>query len=546
MAMIADPPLRGSGKITGVFFNPTGEIAAVASAFPLLANPRARAAYGGQVLRYRVALYRRGNPVPFAVFDGLRHRVNDVAFHPAHSVVAIGSGSYDGGYMFEGDLQVWDWRSGQSRRPFQDIPEVVRCAWDAAGDRIEAWVRPWDEEWEGLPDDRPDAAFDTLFIVRALYGATTWSDERRKLELSSLDLAPEGNPSAPAAEPLLAQWLGLPELALRGAIHDLAWLDERRIAAVHDGCVLEIHDTGGGPVTAYAGAGHGSEIIRTAGVHVHVVESSNQPGMLGRQDSRLYTLSDSGLNLVREYEGEYTFSASSQGQLLARRNRVPATRNARDVLRDLDSGEERSVDLGHYDCFNHYLRIDGAPSLFCVQGTPASSHEAKRLCRVSADGEVQPLWPVLKANGKPDSHAMELCGCHVDDSVGAGLVISGRHYSPAVRAACTGFIYRKPLDRDREIWRRPTTASASAVIFIPACGLVAASFLDGGLLLLDAASGDIRLRANMQLDGLPALVHAMDAQGDKLAMGTADGRIAVNAVGELLARDAAAGWVEIG
>lgn len=518
----------------------------MASAFPLLANPRARAAYGGQVLRYRVALYRRGSPVPFAAFDGLRHPVNDVAFHPAHSVVAIGSGSYDGGYLFEGDLQVWEWRGGQSRRLFQDIPEVVRCAWNAAGDRIEAWVRPWDEEWEGLPDDRPDAAFDTLFIVRVPYAATTWSDEPGKLELSSQDLAPEGNPSAPAAEPLLAQWLGLPELARRGAIHDLAWLDERRIAAVHDGCLLEIHDTGGGPVTTYAGAGHGSEIIRSAGLHVHVVQSSNQPGMLGRQDSRLYALSDGGLHLVREYEGEYTFSASSQGQLLARRNRVPATRNARDVLRDQDSGEERRVDLGHYDCFNHYLRIDGAPSLFCVQGTPASSHEAKRLCRVSADGEVQSLWPVLKANGKPDSHAMELCGCHVDDNLGAGLVISGRHYSPAVRAACAGFIYRKPLDRDREIWRHPTTASASAVIFIPACGLVAASFLDGSLLLLDAASGDIRLRARMQLDGLPALVHAMDAQGDKLAMGTADGRIAVNAVGELLARDAAAGWVEIG
>ena len=84
------------------------------------------------------------------------------------------------------------------------------------------------------------------------------------------------------------------------------------------------------------------------------------------------------------------------------------------------------------------------------------------------------------------------------------------------------------------------------MIFIPACGLVAASFLDGGLLLLDAASGDIRLRAKMLLDGLPALVHAMDAQGDKLAMGTADGRIAVNAVGELLARDTTTGWVEIG
>lgn len=547
MAMIADPPLRGSGKITGVFFDPAGEIAAVASEFPLLANPRARAAYGGQTLRYRVALYRRGSPIPFAAFDQLRHPVNHIAFHPAQSVVAIGAGSYDGGYLFEGDLLVWDWRSGLSRRFFRNIPEVAHCAFTPSGDGIEAWVRPWDEEWEGLPDDPPDAAFNTLFVVRTPYDAATWSDAGPgELELSGDDIAPAADPPAPAPESRLAQWLGLPQLGSRKAIHDLAWLDAKRIAVAHGGCLLEIQDVEDGLVAAYAGAGHGAEIIRAAGIHVHVVEASKRPDMKWHQDSRLYTLTDDGLDLVGEYDGEYTFSASSQGILLGRRNRNPATRNACDLLRDLGSGAERRVDLGHYDCFNHYIRISGAPSPFCVQGTPASSHEAKRLCMVMPDGRTKPLWPVLKANGKPDSHAMELAGCYVDDAQGAGLVISGRHYAPAVNVACAGFIYRKPLDRDRELWRHSTTASASAVVFMPCPGLIAAAFLDGGLLLLDAASGEIRLRARMRLEGLPALVFALDAHEEKLALGTADGRISIIAVDELLARGAAQEWVEIG
>ncbi|PTN52853.1 hypothetical protein DAI43_00790, partial [Achromobacter xylosoxidans] len=531
MAMIADPPLRGSGKITGVFFDPAGEIAAVASEFPLLANPRARAAYGGQTLRYRVALYRRGSPIPFAAFDQLRHPVNHIAFHPTQSVVAIGAGSYDGGYLFEGDLLVWDWRSGLSRRFFRNIPEVAHCAFTPSGDGIEAWVRPWDEEWEGLPDDPPDAAFSTLFVVRTPYDAATWSDAGPgELELSGDDIAPAEDPPAPAPESRLAQWLGLPQLGSRKAIHDLAWLDAKRIAVAHGGCLLEIQDVEDGLVAAYAGAGHGAEIIRAAGIHVHVVEPSKRPDMKWHQDSRLYTLTDDGLDLVGEYDGEYTFSASSQGVLLGRRNRNPATRNACDLLRDLGSGAERRVDLGHYDCFNHYIRISGAPSPFCVQGTPASSHEAKRLCMVMPDGRAKPLWPVLKANGKPDSHAMELAGCYVDDAQGAGLVISGRHYAPAVNVACAGFIYRKPLDRDRELWRHSTTASASAVVFMPCPGLIAAAFLDGGLLLLDAASGEIRLRARMRLEGLPALVFALDAHEEKLALGTADGRISIIAV----------------
>ena len=30
-------------------------------------------------------------------------------------------------------------------------------------------------------------------------------------------------------------------------------------------------------------------------------------------------------------------------------------------------------DFGHYDVFNHYIRVDSAPYLFTVQGTPPGS-----------------------------------------------------------------------------------------------------------------------------------------------------------------------------
>ena len=142
-----NPALRGAGKITGVFFSPANDIAAVASVFPLLANPRARAAYGGAALRYRVGLYRLGETTPFAVYDALRLPVNDVAFHPTEPVVVIGAGSYDGGYLFEGDLAFWNWQSGKSRRPYTAVPEVVRCRYSDDGSHAVAWVRPWDEEW---------------------------------------------------------------------------------------------------------------------------------------------------------------------------------------------------------------------------------------------------------------------------------------------------------------------------------------------------------------------------------------------------------------
>lgn len=128
MTSIMDPTLRGTGRISGAFFNPAGDIAAVVSEFALLVNPPARAAYGGTGLRYRLGLYRRGEPVPFAIFDELCLPINDVGFHPTLPRIVIGAGRYDGGYLFEGELAVWDWQTGQSRRPLPIFPKWCAAA----------------------------------------------------------------------------------------------------------------------------------------------------------------------------------------------------------------------------------------------------------------------------------------------------------------------------------------------------------------------------------------------------------------------------------
>jgi hypothetical protein len=530
MTTIMDPTLRGSGKITGVFFNAGKDVVAVASEFPLLANPRARAAYGGRTLRYRVALYRRDGLVPFAVFDDLGFPVNDVGFHPSGTSVVIGAGSYDGGYLFEGDLVVWDWQTPRGSRPFNNVPEVMRCRFDAAGDKIEAWVRPWDEEW-GAPADDPDAAFDTLFVVSAdAPGMAAAPRYPVDLELDAAAIAPRIEPSAGSRTPQarLMEWFGLDAWTERGAIRDIAWLDDDRIAVVHDACQLEIYRSDGERLAAYAGPGHGAELLRCPGLLVHVVQTSDHPGTFGRQDSRLYALAEDGLHLTRAYDGELTFSSTPQGALLGRQNRFHlAGTRAQDVLLDVATGVERRLDLGHYDCFNHYIGIRGAPCLFMLQGTPASSHEHKYLCIVQPDGSVRRLWPLLKADHTSASHAMELCGCYVDDAQGAGVIVSGKHYAPQAGNEYTGFLYRKPLDRDRELWRLPTRASASAIVPMPEAGLIAAAFLDGSLQLIDAQTGALRLDAKVRMDGLPTLIFALDAVGDRLAVGTVDGRIAI-------------------
>lgn len=543
-----NPALHGAGNITGVFFSPAGDIAAVASVFPLLATPRARAAYGGAALRYRVGLYRQGEPAPFAVYDALRLPVNDVAFHPTEPVVVIGAGSYDGGYLFEGDLAFWNWQSGNSRRPYEAIPEVVRCRYSDDGSHVHAWVRPWDEEWgdqEYDPDGAWNQVLDTVFPIQIEDSDAAW--HARSPETLTLDPATATTGGAPTPAPdaadRLADWLGVPDLGLRGAIWDLAWLNADALGATHDNCLLDRYDAQGRLVARHEGGGHGAEILRAEAVTVHAVAPPD-PGDRFRRDSRLYALRGDALVAVHDYAGQYTFSIASDGRLLGRQDRMGPTRpRAHDVQLDATLATQQRLDVGHYDCFNHYIGINGAPHLFAVQGTPPSSHEGKHLCIVHADGSIERLWPLLQPDGTHASHAMECRGAYVDDEQGPGVVIAGKHYTPTVDRTYSGFIYRKSLTRGLLSWRHATHASPT--IILAAAGLVIAAFLDGRLMLIDALTGGVRLDARVRMQGAATVIYAMDARDERLAVGTIDGRIAVVDLQDLLAASVTRGGIDL-
>lgn len=558
-----NPVLRGAGRITGVFFSAAGDIAAVASVYPLLVNPRARAAYGGAALRYRVGLYRRGDPVPFAACDALRLPINDVAFHPTKPVIAIGAGSYDGGYLFEGDLAFWNWESGKSRRPYAAIPEVVRCRYSDDGERLEAWVRPWDEDWGAEDTDQPagespapepgvaaddwNQVLDKLYRVQADDTDAAW--QSRSPATLELDTATAINGGAPTqdvdAAARLADWLDVPDLGLRGAIWDIAWLDADTLGATHDGCLLDRYDAHGTLIARHEGGGHGAEILRAATVTVHAIAPPD-PGDRFRRDSRLYVLTGDELVPARDYPGQYTFSVAADGRLLGRQDRIGPTRpRAYDVLLDATLATEQRLDIGHYDCFNHYIGINGAPDLFALQGTPPSSHEGKHLCIVHPDGRVERLWPLLPSDGTHGSHAMECRGAYVDDAQGAGVVIAGKHYSPTVDNDYRGFICRKRLARGLVLWRHATHASPTSIVTLAAAGLIAAAFLDGCLMLIDAQTGDVRLDAEIRMDGVPTVIYAMDARDGALAVGTIDGRIVVVGLDALLTAAVTRGGIDL-
>jgi hypothetical protein len=111
----------------------------------------------------------------------------------------------------------------------------------------------------------------------------------------------------------------------------------------------------------------------------------------------------------------------------------------------------------------------------------------------------------------------------VADALGHSLVVAERYFSGP--ATDRGFLYRRLLEGP-ELWRLPIDASASAIVWLEGSGVIAAAFLSGRLVLIDAATGRLVLDGHAVVAGVPTIVFSMAAQSDgRIAFGSMDGQV---------------------
>jgi hypothetical protein len=534
MLYLDDVSLPGHGDISGVFWRQDHQILAVASVFRLLTEPPARAAYAGHKLRYRVSLYRPPSRRPIAVFDRLAFPINDVGFHPTRPVVVLGGGSYDGGYMFEGQLTLWDWVSGQSQS-LREIPEILRVRFTDGGNDIEAIVRPWDEGFGEGQIEKPFETFYRISFEEVL--ARQWDELIKQAVRDQIESQKPLGDHEVAALPFY-EWsnldpfdeikraFGLDRFHQRSPIWDVALIGSDSVAMAHDDCWVEVFDRQGGRRHSLKGRGHGVQVFRADMPLIHVVDRKN---WMSECDTILLKLQGVEASEIISLTGRYTFSMAQDGSVLGRRDRSfqeEEPGEEADIILRADLTTATMCDLGHYDVFNHYLRIDRAPYLFFVQGTPPNSHEAQYLCIVTTDGSIERLWPLSRDASDQASHAMECCFCFIQDDRGPGIIVSGRRFNPHGANPCEGFIYRKSLE-GRELWRHATSASAAAIKVAPGTGLVMVAFLDGTFAMIRGENGAIAHWEPFMPDGNASVIISLDLDEAHIAFGAIDGRCGV-------------------
>lgn len=506
-----------------------GRMVALCSAFDHLYWP-GRAIYAGHTLRNRVSLYAGDFENLVAVFDGAHFPINDIAFHPFEPWLAIATGSYDGGYLFEGDLLLWNWQSGECRSLLAESREVVCCRF-VTPNRLAVVLRPRDEEEYGDNDaftTYVGVVLDDLRPAREL-GLRPGEGDPRLVNLGPSDPGRLGfHMGAHSVSGLCAEdrqhleGLGFEE---RHRIWDVAWLDAERIAAVHDGCHLEICGLQGHCEAFVHGDGHGVQLLRQPnGWLVHVVQRGNL--LTGHPDrSTVFALQGSSLVKWCQFENACSLSVDRQGRILARdTGGLRRGRARRDRVLAPSGKAIRETDLGHYDCFNHYVRLDGGDELYFLRGSPPSSHQAKRLCSIDLTGTIRErmTWD--------DQGERLMDGCAAFGPRGS-LLRAYRVYNPSPRTT-KGAVELYSLSAGRALWRLGLDADVTCLVTTANAQHAIFALTDGQCGVINVADGQILHDEHLVVDCIPTVATALAIDGQRLLVGTIDGRLLLYALSD--------------
>ena len=397
--------------------------------------------------------------------------------------------------------------------------EVARCRF-VDSHRIAVVLRPWTDEEENAFEKTLGFVLDDLRDVEEL-GLRRGGPDPRLAGVEprlpeALGFAPQ---EASAVETEAARRsLGIEAGAWPHRMWDICWIDDSTIAGVHDGCQLELWNSAGRSTLRLVGEGHGVQLLPHAGrLLVHVLDRGDRRRGPGGATSTLYALAGDELQLMRSYDRAYAFSIGGSGRILARDTGDPYGHRGRaDLILDGCGRTLRQADLGRYDCFNHYIRVDGKECLYFLQGTPPSSHEHKRLCEITPDGVVRDAMPWDPASG----HFMEGTACPLPD----GSIVIGYYVHNPRPGSGAAFVERRRLESSETLWRYGIAFPPGALEYVHSVRCVVAATLDGNLCALDLDTGNLRKEIRVTLDGAATAVTSLASWGECLAAGTLDGR----------------------
>ncbi|AEV85152.1 hypothetical protein ACWT_4128 [Actinoplanes sp. SE50] len=456
-----------------------------------------------------------------------RWPANALAFHPTLPLLAIGTGAYDGGWSYNGELLLLDLTTGATVSLLADPREVRQLTWQDPETLALVLAVPCDEDEERFGTTslactirRDDWSRATAGMLRMPYGEEPYMDECRT-----------GPAAAAAAIERLCSARGL-AWTPRRAVWAVQALPDGRILAALEGIALECWTpTSESPAWQVPIDGTGCQVTTLPDGRTAVALTQTPPAFHGgRWTSEPSVVVEVDLN---EGTVRNTRQAASPAIVVSRadgrwalRNTEHDTATMTGEVTFIDPGDAQptTVHLGRYDLFNHYFDIRYAPDLLFLQGVGSKPWRDKWVVAVDVPrGRIRRLFP-LEWDASRGGHLFGGCGAYLSDRAGPALLHTGAVHDGAGLLTGNAFVARRAYPTGELQW--VFTADHQATALDADGDFVYVTFNSGELVILRAVDGAVQVRQQLQVNGYRVIPLSLARVGaNRLVVGTLDGRV---------------------
>lgn len=456
-----------------------------------------------------------------------RWPANALAFHPTLPLLAIGTGAYDGGWSYEGELLLMDLSTGAAVSLLASPREVRQITWQDP--RTLALVL-------AIPCDEDEERFGTTSLACTVR-RDDW--DRAGAGVLRMPFGEEPYVGAAGTDPSVATAVIERLCGERGrawtprrAVWAVQALPDGRVLAALEGVALECWTpTSEDPAWQVPADGTGCQVTTLPDRRTALALTQKPPSFHGgrwtSEPSAVVEVDLDGgvVRAVHRASSPAVMVSRADGRWALRDTEHDSRTSIGEVtLVDPDGTPPDPVPLGRYDLFNHYFDIRYAPDLLFLQGTGSKPWRDKWVVAVDAPhGRVRRLFP-LEWDASRGGHLFGGCGAYRTDRAGPALLHTGTVHDGAGLLPGNAFVARRAYPSGELHW--VFTADDQATALDVDDDFVYVTFNSGELVVLRADDGAVQTRRQLRVDGHRVVALSLARVGaDRLVVGTVDGRV---------------------
>ncbi|GAA3439032.1 PQQ-binding-like beta-propeller repeat protein [Kutzneria kofuensis] len=412
-----------------------------------------------------------------------RWPIRSVDFHPRQPLLAIGTGSYDGGWIFHGELLLLHLDSGEVVSALADSREVRAVKWRTwrHGRVLDLALAPPTEFEFG--NEAMVIGYDAMVTRDDWLAVRDGEIGHDELDgpLRDSDIVKPAQARADV-EALSTAW------SYRGPVWGVERLRDGHVLATMDGVRLE----------SWRSDGELDWSTADRGGHQLVVAPDQESALAGDLEVTRYSLRDGKVLETLDSDGVITARADGAFALRPPHPLPPALgpRHADSALTTVfgpDRAEVGHVVLGGFGSTTHFFPVRHASALYFLRGSG-------QVVSVGDDLVVRPLFDQAAAGP-----AVE---------VGDSLVCSGPRVS------------RRRLPDGEILWRLAVEHPVTALEIDAGGSILYIALNSGRLLGIDVHTGSVLWQQELSIHGQPTVgLSLASAEPGRLLIGTVDGRI---------------------